>query len=186
MYSWWVTDPTQTLNRRTGIYTLFDGGKNILRGLLSPQRTQARDLEDGFALLLSLHGFTVSKLGKVQDAPDILAETTSGKLAIIECTTDLPDKNDKLTKLVQRTIKIRSYLSKSLQPYSEVLAILVTTLTEAEAEPHRELVAKSGVALVCREQIDDLLLRLELSANPDQLYEEAKRLVPRVEGDLFG
>jgi hypothetical protein len=186
LHKLWMTDPLQQLNQRSGIYALFDQGKVSLREALFPQKTHARNLEEGMALLLSLHGFIVSKYGflKSQDGPDLVAETMNGKLAVVECTTDLPDKSDKLTKLIQRTIRIKEYLSTTLHSYSEVIPVLVSTLPTAEVHAQRDSAAKMGVALICKENIEELIKRLEFPPNPDVLYEEAKQLIPKKEGSF--
>lgn len=185
LHSWWIVDPTKALNKRVGVYTLFDQDKQALRELLYPERSRSRDIESGIAQLMSLHGFIVGKIGRRSDAPDVLAETPSGKLLVIECTTDLPDKGDKLSKLIQRTIKIAEYVSKNSGSYLDIQAVLATSLTEAESGPHRDLAIKHKVALVCKEQIEELLNRLDVPENPDQIFEEAKQLAEQDQGELF-
>ncbi len=176
----WVTDQSHALNYRAGIYDLFDEGKDSLKRLLFPKDGESRNLERGIALLLSLHGFNAANygFGKAQNGPDLVVESPSGRIAVIECTTDLPNKNDKLVKLYQRTRKISEYLAKKGHLNREVLGVLFTNLSVSETSIAQEEAAKYQLSLLSMENIESLIERLNLPPDPERLYNEAKQSVP--------
>ncbi len=182
LYALWLIDQSKSLNYRAGIYDLFDRERTVLRELLYPKK-DSQQLEDGVALLLGLHGFAVTKygFGKLKDGPDLIVDTPIGRTAVIECTTDIPDKGDKLSKLIQRTTRIRTYLSNAGHANKEVLPVLITNLPREETKADLGMLAKHGIALVCRENIENLLERLNLPSNPEQVFDEARSLVPEAD-----
>lgn len=191
LHQWWITDPLKRLNERHAIYEVFDEELKLLKDfLLSPAGKEDRAFEHGMALLLNILGFSVSHHGtikKLERGPDIIAVSpVSGNIGVIECTTGLLNENDKLAKLVQRTSLIKEKLVRVGYGHIPVQPIIVTSLRKSEIEADLELAERNEIAVVCRENIEELLRRVMLPLNPDGLFQEAQRLIPSTkQPDLF-
>ena len=139
--------------------------------------------------MINLLGFSVSNYGripKLQRGPDIVAITPAGHIGVIECTVGLLDENDKLAKLVQRTKIIRENLASSGYGFLKIKPIIVTPLSRAEVDANLDDARKYNIAVICKEDLDDLLKLVIVSPNPDKLFEEVNRFIPgNSEGDLF-
>lgn len=181
-----LIDPNKTVNRRYFIHKTFDSNNSLLEKLIfSEKGSRAKDLEDGIAILFSILGFNITKYGgpdQLQDAPDIIVETPDDRLALIECTISLPNKNDKLAKLVQRTKKLQRDSEKSGIPYSEIIPLLVTTLPKDDVQAHIKEAGKLGVAIVTKDIIEELIKKMSLPADSVRIYDEIKTLIPRPNG----
>lgn len=181
LHSWYVTDPQKQMNHRYSIHSLFDKNLDTLKRLLFEERNT---FEYGVALLLNILGFSVShhgKIPKLQDGPDIIALTPIGNIGVIECTSGLLDKDDKLAKLVQRTNLIRKKLVETGFGYLLVQPVIITMLTRNEVSGHLEEACKHDIAVVCKEELTKLLNRATIPPDPEGLFKEAIRLIPENE-----
>ncbi len=87
----WLIDPVNAQNPKRAIYTEFDANMEVLQDLLAGQKKgdAAGDFETGVRWLLWMLGFSVADLGgnkRTRDAPDLIAITPNGHVAVIECT----------------------------------------------------------------------------------------------------
>lgn len=181
LHRWNISDPTKQGNHRYSIYSLFDKNLDILNRLLFEERN---NFEYGVALLLNILGFSVShhgKIPKLQDGPDIIALTPIGNIGVIECTSGLLDKDDKLAKLVQRTNLIRKKLEETGFGYLLVQPVIITRLTRSEVSGHLEEAGKHDIAVICKEELTELLDRATFLPDPEGLFKEAIRLIPENE-----
>lgn len=182
LQQWWVSDPLKRLNERYAIHEVFDEELKLLKDFLLNTR-DGRSFEHGMALLLNILGFSVSHHGtikKLEKGPDIIViSPSSGNIGVVECTTGLLNENDKLAKLVQRTSLIKEKLVKAGYGHIPVQPVIVTTLRKNEIEADIDLAEKNEIAVVCRENIEELLNRVTLPQNPDALFKEAQQLIPR-------
>lgn len=178
----WIEDPEKRLNQRHAMHEIFDKELNFVKKfLLTPEGKQNRSFEHGMALLLSILGFSVSHYGKLsnmEDGPDIIAITPSGNVGVIECTTGLLNAKDKLAKLLQRTTLIKENLRKAGHGYFPVQPVIVTALPKNEVKAGLEQAGENGIAVICKENIEELLKRVTLPPNPDALFREAQQLIP--------
>jgi len=183
LHSWYVTDPQKQMNYRYSIHSLFDKNLDTLKGLLFEEK-ERKNFEYGVALLLNILGFSVThhgKIPKLQDGPDIVALTPIGNIGVIECTSGLLDKDDKLAKLVQRTNLIRKKLEETGFGYLSVQPVIITMLTRNEVSGHLEEAGKHNIVVVCKEELTELLNRATFPPDPEGLSKEAIRLIPENE-----
>lgn len=190
-HQWWVTDPQKRLNPRHAIHQIFDEDLELLRRmLLKPETDKPYVFENAVSTLLNLLGFAVSNYGripKLQKGPDIIAISPTGHIGVIECTIGLLDENDKLAKLVQRAKLIRDKLNGTGYGFLQLQAVIVTPLSRDEVTANLETAGKHEIAVVCKEDIEEMLKQVSLPPNADRLFEDAKRLVPNAgQGFLFG
>jgi len=182
LHQWWIVDPEKRLNLRYALHEVFDRELGFIRRfLLTPEGKQNRAFEHGMALLLTLLGFSVAHYGKLSnmdEGPDIIATTPGGNVGVVECTTSLLNAKDKLVKLAQRTILIKDQLNKTGHGYLSVLPIIVTALRKTEVEAGLEQAGENGIAVLCKENVEELLERVKLPPNPEAMFQEAQRLVP--------
>lgn len=182
LHQWWIGDPEKRLNPRNAIHEIFDKELNTLKKFLfTLEGRQNRSFEHGMALLLSILGFSVTHYGKLsnmEDGPDIIAITPSGNVGVIECTTSILNAKDKLVKLAQRTTLIKEILKKAGHGHFPVQPVVVTALSKKEIEAGLGQAGENGIAVICKENIEELIRRVFLPPNADALFQEAKRLIP--------
>lgn len=173
----WILDPSRLLNPRHAMHAAYDGDHVVLRRLLfEGKKSDSREFEDGVAMVLGMLGFSVTQHGrsqKLSDAPDIMAITPQGHVAIVECTVGLPDQDDQVAKVYQRAEALRRTLSGSGWPGIRVMPVVVTSLTEGDIRLHKAPAQKQGVTILCREDIEQALLRIRLPADADQFFKQA-------------
>lgn len=190
LHQWWITDPDKHLNPRQAIHQLFDANQELLgKMLMKPETSKPYEFEGAVSALINLLGFSVSNYGripKLQRGPDIIAIAPAGHIGVIECTVGLLDENDKLAKLVQRTKLIRENLASAGYGFLQIKPIIVTPLLRAEIEANLDDARKYNIAVICKEDLDDLLKLVIVSPNPDKLFEEINRFIPgNSDDDLF-
>ena len=173
----WLSDPTKHVNPRLAAHSAFDEDLGFLRKLLFDfKKNEAQNFEYGVSLLFHILGFSVSQHGripKLQDGPDIIAHTPSGRFVLIECTTSDLNENDKLAKLSRRSETLRSKLDKAGYSRSDILPVLATALRSVQVEKQREDADKKKILVLVREDLEQLLLRAALAPNPDGWIKES-------------
>ncbi|GEM_PF-3374566 len=182
IYQWWIADPSKLLNPRQGIHETLEKDleslKTSLTGIVDGRASQ---FESAVTILLHLLGFSVVNYGRIPkllDGPDIIAITPQGNIAVIECTVGLLDKKDKIAKLVQRTNLIRIKMKDIGFRHLEIQPAIITPLSREEVKADLETAAKHDIAVICKENIEELLKRVGMPLAPEELFKEAKALVP--------
>src|SRR3972149_2557513 len=179
LHQWWVADPQKHLNVRNAVHEVFDNKAEVLRQFLIEPK-DSRNFELGFSMLLNLLGFSTSHYGhipKIQKGPDIIAIPPGGNIGIIECTIGLLDVKDKLAKLVQRTKLVKDKLEASGYGYIMIQPVIVTAFSKEEIAADVEKANKYKIAIVCREDIEELLKQIELPPNADLLFQRAVQTI---------
>jgi len=181
-HQWWVTDPQKRLNPRHAVHQVFDEDLELLRRmLLKPETDKPYVFENAVATLLYLLGFSVSNYGripKLQKGPDIIAISPAGHVGVVECTVGLLDENDKLAKLVQRSMLIRKQLDHVGYGFLQLQAVIVTPLSREEVAANLETAGKHEIAVVCREELEEMLKQVSLPLNTDKIFQDSKGLIP--------
>lgn len=182
LHQWWISDPQKRFNPRYAIHQIFDEDTELLKQmLLRPETDKPYVFEGAVSTLLNLLGFSVSNYGripKLQKGPDIIAVSPSGHIGVVECTVGLLDENDKLAKLVQRTKLIKERLNLTGHGFLQIQPVIVTPLSRGEVTANLETAGKHNIGVVCREELEAMLNQIGLTPNADQLFQEAKRLIP--------
>jgi hypothetical protein len=177
---WWVRDVELSFNDRLQLHRSVDQA-NSLQSTFFDERT---DFEDCVNLLLSLLGLQTLKYGQISrltDAPDILALSAGRHLYVIECTVGDIDRKGKLHRLYDRANQIKTFLSRSPQPPVAVQPVIFTSLTRQETASHWPTAETYRIALVCRENIVNLLNLVDRPPTPEQLYAAAVASIPTSE-----
>ena len=182
LHQWWVTDPKKHLNPWQAIHQIFDQDLELLsKMLLKPETDKPYAFESAVSTLLTLLGFSVANYGripKLQKGPDIIAFTPSGHVGIIECTIGLINENDKLAKLVQRTTLIKEKLADARYGHLQLQSAIVTPLSREEVAADLAAAGGHGIAVVCKQEIENALKRVGFPPNADRIFQDAKNLVP--------
>lgn len=182
LHQWWVTDPKKHLNPWQAIHQIFDQDLEFLRKmLLKPETDKPYAFESAVSTLLTLLGFSVANYGripKLQKGPDIIAVTPSGHVGIIECTIGLINENDKLAKLVQRTTLIKDKLADARYGHLQLQSAIVTPLSREEVAADLAAAGGHGIAVVCKQEIENALNQVGFPPNADRMFQDAKKLVP--------
>lgn len=174
---WWIRDQDLNFNDRLQFHRAVDT-KNIFRDTFFEDRN---DFEDRVTLLLTLLGLQPLKYGgipKLTNAPDILAWSSERHLYVIDCITGDINQKGKLNRLYNRTNEIRTILARAPQPPIAVLPMIITSLPFDDTLAHHAIVATHKIALVCRENIQNLFDRLDVVPTPTELYQAALATIP--------
>ena len=107
---------------------------------------------------------------------------------IIECTITDVGRSGKLLKLSQRAREVREAANQGGVGIPHILPAMFTSLLRDETKACWEEAADFGIALVCRENIENLIGRVEAPLTAQALYEVALTLIPKKnegQGTLF-
>ena len=178
LHEWYITDPARGLNLRHVLHTSVDASLENLKHLLfETQSNQSENFEQGVALLLNMLGFTTALHGQVhgfKEGVDIVAQTPSGRVALVECTIGLPSNKDKLKKLALRHVDLRRHLNEQGFNYVETLPIVVTPLRRDEVVADLPEAARLGIAVGTLEDLQGALERAQLLPESEVLYNEVR------------
>lgn len=187
-YHWSIMDPQKRLNFRHAIHEVLDEKLDVLKKMLFRSKPDKSDeFEFAVSTLASLLGFSTLNYGtrrKLMQGPDIIAVTPIWNIAVIECTLGLPDNRSKLTKVAEKTVSIKNKLKIAGFGNLQVQPTVVTPLSREEVEPNFQEAARLGIALVCKEDIEELLRRVILPQDPERLFQELKGMVLGMKQDI--
>lgn len=176
----WIGDPFLFQNSRRAAFEEIDPNQMVMKDFLFESRKarkEARDFEVGVAWLLWMLGFSVVHAGatsRTSDAPDILATTTAGHTAIVECTIGNLKTDSKLSKLVERSQTIRKRLNESGNSHLKVLPVLVTALTRDEVKADLDQARGLGVAVVTKEDLLIAISQTVVQRNADEFFAQVE------------
>lgn len=182
LQEWWINDPQKQLNQRQALHQVFDNDLELLkRTLLEPESDKPHVFEGAVSMLFYLLGFSAANYGtipKLQRGPDVIVVAPSGNVGVIECTVGLLDEKDKLAKLVQRTKLLKDKLIASGFGHLHAQAVIATPLRRGEIIANLDDAAKYDIAVISKENIEELLSQVSLPLNPERLFEYIKGLIP--------
>lgn len=178
-HSGFIVDPSLAQNSRRAAYEKFDPGLAALADMLATnERKHARDVEPAVACLLWLLGFNTCHLGgtkSLQDGPDILGETPSGHVLVVECTIGTLKADSKMPKLLARAAAIREQLSNAGRAYQRVLPVMVTTLSRDKISSELGDAIANGVYVITGDDFQEAIGRTLILPHADQLFAEAEQ-----------
>lgn len=171
-----LAEAKRRLNVRAAIQETFDPElKRLCQLLFEAKRDDAKRFEDGVALLFGMLGFSIAQHGrapKLAEAPDFVATTQAGNIAVVECTTDLPDKGDQIATAIKRAEQARRGLDHTGWPQIEVLPIVVTILREREIAGQKEDAGAKGVLVLCSDDMRKAMDVIKRPVDADKLFKE--------------
>lgn len=127
------------------------------------EEARGRPLEDAFALLLHLLGFSPAHYGATDlDAPDIVAyPDVDTWLLVVECTGQEPELGNKMTKLASRAKRISQ--ATGLETHRAV----VTTLPRSViGRTDLEKATAEDIAIISRDEVRRLIQMIKEGAKP--------------------
>lgn len=170
-HAYWVADPKHFPNPRLAAFEVIDPGLQVLRSCLFPIQTKnqaAPNFEAAAAWLVWAYGFAPISLGRVapiKDGPDILAVSPQGHFVVVECTLGLLKADNKLARLVQRTVAVREKLQSMGIQNPLVIPLIVTALPREHVAGELAAAAENGVLVATKENLEAALN--EVVAFPD-------------------
>lgn len=162
----WFLHPTRAPNYRIAAVKQFDHDLRMIRQALF-ESGDSRRFEAAVAALLFVLGFS-SALQLETDAPDIVVATPAGRIILIECATRIADVATKIGKLVDR----RGALQKTLRAGGKAVDVSAALICR---QPRDQIAATSddvrtmGILLATAEDLNEALVRAEISADADQI-----------------
>lgn len=159
-----LSDLTSTPNRLWRALEQVDPKLERLQELLlSPkmQGKESRDFEAATTWLLQLLGFTVVHLGgmsRLDNEPDVFAQTPSGDLILVECSIEVPDdkKLNRFVARVQRWHRLIEIQESTGEPVT-LTPILMCPLSYAELAGAREKTEQHSIFILYKEDIAEAL-----------------------------
>jgi len=142
----------------------YDGNLKQLRQALLTV-SDGKKFELAVASLLFILGFATAVQIEL-DAPDLIVASPLGRLLVVECTTRIADFQAKLGKLVDRRRALTAAL-ESTQHIGPVHAFLVCALPRDQIAANQQELVQRQIVLFCREQIEEALLRTNMTTDPD-------------------
>jgi len=180
---WWIRDPNKFLNPFLAAYECFDEGSEVLKKLLFKPKEDTIGFEVGVSVLLSILGLATSHLGiqeRLQKGPDLVAYVPGVDAAlVIECTTDILSKGDKLAKLLERTHALREKLQASGYENVFVYPVIVSFLPRERLSADLSVASQNQVSVVALEQLQKWFDQRVFGPNQRALFDEIVGLVPR-------
>jgi hypothetical protein len=174
-----LSDLAALPNPRRAIVELADPGLQRLRcPIIAPKNHQEQnDFEAGIAVLLYMLGFESVRVGglkKLSDAADIFARTPSGRVLVIECTTEVLDPKDKIGKLLRRMEEAKERLSAAISGFKPEYVIGVVAIPKVRSDLGAVWKAANdrGVLILCRPEIEQALDRTRFCPNADGVLNE--------------
>jgi hypothetical protein len=179
----WLRDPHKYANPLLAIYETFDTDSEFLEKILSKPKANSASFEAGVAMLLATLGLPASHYGasKLHDeAPDIVAPVPGLDVVLaIECTTDVLDKKDKLSKLISRSRALQDSLNASNYEHIKVVPLIVSALPLAQLQPHMNTARDNGVAVASLETLRAWQDRRLQPLDQRALFDEIVGLIPK-------
>ena len=178
-HHYWLADPENFPNPRRSTLGVFDKDFETLLDFLSRSGGRghdARDFEAGVSWLLWMLGFSTAHMGgtkRMQDAADIIAITSSNRIAVVECTTGLLRTENKLPLLIARAEAVQSKLAKSGSGHLSVLPVMITSKSKAEIKADLEHAENLGVLVLTKENLENMWERTLIQHDADVLFDQA-------------
>jgi hypothetical protein len=185
----WIGDPGSFPNWKRTTYEWADPGCEVLKDLLfekiKKRKKEGGDFEVGVASLLWMLGFGVLQIRspRLLDNPDLLMTTPGGRIVLVECTTGVIDKEDKLAKLHDRARSLKGQLEKAGSGHIELLPVLVTSLPAASVVDI-EKATKFGIQVLTKEGLQSALDRSIIPQDPDALFKEQEQVLLALQSQL--
>lgn len=168
----WIIDPDKAINPRYVATQLFDRDLKRLRQALFDSSDSVR-FEQGVSSLLFILGFAPAIQIETQ-APDILLQSPSGRLVLVECTLRTADFQTKVGKLVDRRNELRKHFESIGSPH-RVDAFLVCGTPEEQIAYRKEDLTKQEIFLISKENIEQAFNGIRTPQSPDQMLATASR-----------
>ncbi|UEN98425.1 hypothetical protein A9R16_008185 [Acidiferrobacter thiooxydans] len=184
-------DLTGSANVRYKVYEAVATDVAVLESLLlqdnGAKKNDAREFEAGVALLLGFLGFsllpfTMSRV--IRDAPDLVALSDNGNILAVECTTGPLDNKGKFGKLAQRALDIRKKLEASGSGVPEIQMVLVSMVSREGAVGDRENAGKANIAVLCAEDIQELLEGAPSVPDSNRVFDHIKACIPDTQASI--
>jgi hypothetical protein len=176
-HDYWIGDVHASQNPFRTIYETFDGQLEKLTELLNQpsKRGVSRDFESAVASLLWILGFAPLHLAALSDAPDIIAVSADGNIAVVECTLSSLKADNKIQKLVDRTNEIRKSLERADLKGKICIPIMITSRLRADIEVDIEECTRRGVVVFTQDDMTPGFPSTITVPNSAARFEELKK-----------
>jgi hypothetical protein len=176
-HKWWLRDQSKSFSQRYQFHRLLDTDNRIERTFFDSKS----DFEHRVALLLSLMNLTILPYGgipELQDAPDILAYSSNNDLYVVECTTGDIDQKGKLQRLCDRARNIATRAQQSPVAIANLFPVVFTSLPRTDISPHLAKLEALKISVFCREDIEQIIKRVEAPPTPEEIRTAVQALIP--------
>ena len=134
--------------------------------------TNKNQFEERVSLLFSIRGFRNLHLGSViPNGPDIIVISDDGYVFIIECKSEEIKNEDHIKNLTQRTDMVRNSIDEMRFSYINLLPVIISAKERMYNKKYIDIANKMGVSVVCREDLDEFLIKKELDITGFGLYQ---------------
>ncbi|TXH33129.1 MAG: hypothetical protein E6Q98_23005 [Rhodospirillaceae bacterium] len=177
----WLRDPKKSFSNLVALHKTFDP-KNYTESLF--ENGAKESFEDRVNLLVTLLGGSplhYGKIGQFTDAPDIVVFSKfDEQIYLIECTTGDVNNKGKVDKLSARASKVKEDLAAEGQVAQGVVPIIAADCPREQTRGYWPLLHQKQIALACREQLVELLDRLDFAPDARTLAQIIQSWIPNV------
>lgn len=166
----WLMDPAKSQNFRYLALQGFDVGLVQLRRALLESKS-SDEFEKGVCALFFALGFAPAPYLE-RDAPDLVIQAPSGRVAVVECTTKVSDFANKLGKLIDRRDSLTTPLKHNGYPQVPI-AVLVCRVSRSVLRAHLDSLRSQRVVLAALENLEEGIEFLRQPNDPDALLDRA-------------
>lgn len=167
----WYVDEKNPPNPRASKYLCLDAEFHRLKKYLDGGNTDSDAFEKGVSILAWILGFNPTLVAETE-SPDILVETPSGKIAVIECTKKIKDIRVKAGKLIDRRYELSKKM-RQIDPATGLIAALVVNLPKDQMADERTFLSANKILLITNEQLEQLLGLLTTPPTPEKYFAKA-------------
>lgn len=181
-----VRDVDISFNERWQLFRAADQ-KNSFRGSFYDGDRDA--FAGKVALLLQLMGLDTLHIGSIPeltDGSDMLAIDRMGRAYVVECTTGDIDKRGKILRLYERADALKANLARAMPLITAVQPVIATSLPASRTLLHRDQLQHFGIAVLCREDIDELVAAVQDPLTLDRLFQWIRARIPQSQADTDG
>lgn len=97
---------------------------------------------------------------------------------MVECTIGPLDNKGKLGKLAQRALDIRNALEASGASMPEIQTVMMSLVSRESASGDMENAGKANIAVLCTEDIQELLQMVPSAPDADKVFDHIKARIP--------
>lgn len=167
----WFLDPNKARNNRLSAVQHFDHDLKMIKHAVL-ETTNSPSFEKGISALSFLLGFSPC-LQIETDSPDIIVQTPSGRIILVECTLKISDFSAKIGKLVDR----RGALIKSFKKsghMTSISAALVCRLPRDQIAAKANDLAAHNAILITHEILVEAFNQVRNHNDPDEMLDKAE------------
>jgi hypothetical protein len=182
--STWLIDKSISINTRHIAFLTFDRDLNKLKKELFPDegiKERAREFEMAVCWLFWILGFNPVQLDGqfgLPESPDFILFDELGQAITVECTTGRTSVNDKLEKLAERHLRMKSSFRANRADFVKSYAIVVSRGQSDVSHAELTRAKQNEVTIVGSSQLRQLFESVQSPKRPSEIIQNLTSAIP--------